>query len=91
VITDFLIHTVGGFVTWLLNHFPAPGVPSWYSGAPAQVAWVMGQVGLFSTWLPVVLITAVIVSYFAVLAVALLVKVARIGASFATFGGGSAA
>jgi hypothetical protein len=94
VVTDALIGALSTFLGWVIDLMPSLTIPDALGPAGAVVGWI-GRAGEWSgdmsIWIP--LGQAVLALGFVMLAVgsAVLIKLARIVASFFTAGGGSAA
>ena len=90
MIVKWFLAALLGVVNWVAGLFPVIQPPEWLSSSDSKVNDMLDQVGSFGAWLPLQTILAVSASIFACLAIGLAIKVARIVASYATLGGGSA-
>ena len=89
VVTEWVINAVVTVWNWLVSNAPAPDVPSWFGSASAATTAIGNYMGWLDPWVPLWLlytgIIAVTVSWFMGNAI----RVARILASYFTFGGGA--
>jgi hypothetical protein len=92
VITELLVTIFAGIARAMGLLMPDFGAPEWLtSSLPAAVDAMVPYLAGANAWLPLDQVGAVLAFVAFALAAALTVKVVRIVASFATFGGGSAA
>lgn len=91
MITDAIIGLLTNLVNTLLGSLPTFAMPSWFAAAAGPIQTVMGVGASLGAWVPTGLVITVLTALLAANGVAFGIKIARIVASFATFGGGSAA
>lgn len=91
MITDFVVSWFGRFVGWLGGLVSLPDPPAFLGTLAGYVQQAAGYVASTGAWMPWGLLLAVIAAYAACLTAGVVVKLARIVASFLTAGGGSAA
>jgi hypothetical protein len=86
---DFLHMAVGKFFSVIRSAIPAP--PAWLTQGSDFIHTVMGYVGALDSWVPMSIALPITLFVVVALVAGLVIKVARIVASFLTLGGGSAA
>ena len=91
MIFDAVIQALGSVITWLIEHFPAPTVPTWLDQIPGKVSSVTGYASSLSAWFPVGLLGTVLTAWATAYGIAVGIKLVRMIASFLTGGGGSVA
>lgn len=91
MITEALISWVTGFIGWIVERFAVPEVPSWLTGAPAQISDLGAKLAGTGQWIPWEIAQTVLSAVALCIAAGITVKLVRIVASFLTAGGGSAA
>lgn len=87
-IVEFLLSMWDGFVAWLGSLVPPP--PAWLTEWPATVHQYAVPLMALSPFIPYLLLSTVLLLWFACLVIGVTIKLGRIGLSFATAGGGSA-
>jgi hypothetical protein len=97
VITEAILTVILGVPAWLLAQLPSISVPTFFSsgtGAGTVGGYVQGfagYLGAMNNWFPFDQLGTALLFIVAAVGVTTAIKVARIVASFATLGGGSAA
>ena len=91
MITRTIIQLLGGLVAWLVTIMPAPTMPSWYAPIPGFLASVGSAVSQFSYWLPVSLISTMLIFVTGARIFPVVIRIVRVVVSLFTGGGGSAA
>ena len=91
MVTQGIVAAYAWFVALLGSFVNFPAVPSFVSEAAGFASTIGGYVASTGSWIPWPIMSATLAAYGVCLAAALLVKTARIIASFVTLGGGSAA
>jgi hypothetical protein len=92
VITHLFLVALSGFARAVMGLFPPLPDPDPVIGsASSGLGTVFGYAGQFGGWIPWATVAAALAVVVAVLAAAGVIKLVRIGASFLTLGGGSAA
>lgn len=93
MITDWLLdffHTaITKFFAVITDALPDP--PAWLTQGTGFIQTVVSYAGLFDSWVPMSIAGPVVIFVPLALVAGLVIKVARIVASFLTLGGGSAA
>lgn len=93
MITDWLIGFMGKAVTKffavITDALPSP--PAWLSQGTGFIQTVVSYAGMFDSWVPMSIAAPIVIFVPLALVAGLVIKVARIVASFLTLGGGSAA
>lgn len=92
MLIDALLDFIGGIVAKFGAALASlvPPVPSWVSQASGMISTVLGYATALGNWVPVGIFGVVVASVVVCLIAGLAIKIARIGASFGTLGGGSA-
>jgi hypothetical protein len=90
MVVQWAFDALTSILTWVLGLFPTTTLPDWSGAVTSAVATVNGYLVSISAWLPFDLVAPVLLVVAAVVVSALLIRVVRIVASFATFGGGGA-
>jgi hypothetical protein len=92
VIVELIVQAVAGLVVFIVGLFPTVPPAGWLTnGITDAVAMVGPHLAGFGAWVPFTAAGQAVGFVVAALAVAVLVKLVRIVASFFTAGGGSAA
>lgn len=91
MVTEWLVGVFSAVLTALLDWLPDWDMPAWMTSTDGAMATVFTYAASMGAWFPMGLATTVAVAVLATYAVAFVVKVVRIVASFLTLGGGSAA
>jgi uncharacterized membrane protein YphA (DoxX/SURF4 family) len=91
VVTKWILDWFSAGVAWLGGLIDLPGAPDWVEDLPGYIDVLNPYTANTGAWIPWTVAAAVLVAYGACLAAGLVAKLVRIGASFATLGGGSAA
>ncbi|RNL65731.1 hypothetical protein EFK50_01395 [Nocardioides marmoriginsengisoli] len=86
---DAFTIVLGGILSGLEALVPDP--PGWVSSGMAQLANVYDKAGLFDTWIPVALALTLVGWILAAHAIAAIMRLTRVAASYATLGGGAVA
>lgn len=92
MITTLILHLALMLVGLLLVPVVAliPGPPDWLTSHTGAIAHVFDQAQHLGAWFPVGIVSTVVVFLAGIWAVAFVIKLGRIAASFFTAGGGSA-
>lgn len=93
MVTDWLIDFLGKAVTKFFAVIAAalPDPPAWLTQGTGFIQTVVGYAGMFDSWVPMSIAGPIAIFVPLALVAGLVIKVARIVASFLTLGGGSAA
>ena len=91
MVTRAVVELLGGLVAWLVTLMPSPSMPDWYAPIPGYLATLGSAVSQFSYWIPVSLISTMLVFVTASRLAPIVIRIVRVVVSLFTGGGGSAA
>lgn len=86
---DAVSYVIGAALSGAAALVPAP--PSWVAAGLGQVSSLYARAGDFSTWIPVGLALTLVSWTLAAQGITVVLKLIRMGISYATFGGGAVA
>jgi hypothetical protein len=90
VIVEWFLGVLVSVVEAVLGALPSFAPPAWFTDSTSGFATMFGYITGMGAWLPVGVGFAVAVALLTCIIIGFGIKVARIGASFLTAGGGSA-
>lgn len=90
MISEALIRFFTGFVNFFVNLLPTSNAPSWMTDASGYLSTVWSYGAGLGAWIPWPIVGTVVSAVLVCVALGFGIKLARIVASFMTFGGGSA-
>lgn len=91
MIFEGIVDVFVGFVNFVLGLLPDAPPPSWFTDADGYLRNTIDAASGLGAWIPWQLVTTVVGSVLACVAIGFGIKLVRIVASFFTAGGGSAA
>jgi hypothetical protein len=86
---DALSFVIGGAMSGVAALVPEP--PSWVDSGLGQLSDLFASASDFSVWIPIPLALTLVAWMVAAQGAAMVMKLIRIGVSYATFGGGAVA
>lgn len=89
MVTEWIIGVIGSMWEWFITNAPAPDPPSWFGSAASATSAIGGYMGWLEPWVPLGLLYTGIVLMAASWFMGNAIRVARILASYFTFGGGA--
>jgi hypothetical protein len=91
MVTEAILRVIGGIVSTIIGAFPHPALPDWLGAVPAWLPTAITTANEMGAWFPLDAIRNSAALLLLLWGVALAIRIIRIGLSFITLGGGSAA